>query len=166
MEKRYLKKTLWNYILKMSSFSLALLIMFSFLFWQYTDPEALNFISRRKNLVRIVAYVIIFIPYFFARFYRLFKLFLDIVTGCKTKDIEIYVETYFEQPLEKVLSEFKYIDRYYESKFRTVDGKKGRLLQDKKLCDFELVRGNIHTVRVLYYSNFLIKAKHGKKELD
>lgn len=150
----------------MSSCSFALLAMFSFLFWQYTDPDAFEFISRRKNFVRVMIYVIIFIPYFFVRAYRLFKVFLDIVTGCKTKDIEICVETYFEQPLEKVLSEFKYIDRYYESKFRTVDGKKGRLLQDKKICDLELVRGNIHTVRVLRYSNFLMKAKHGRKELD
>ena len=38
--------------------------------------------------------------------------------------------------------------------------------QKRNVCDFMLVRGNVNTVRVLYYSNFLIKAKHGKKELD
>lgn len=143
---------------------LALSLLF---FSQYIiDPDSFDFISRRRNFVFFCGYLIVFIPFWCIRFYRLFKVFLDIVTGCKTKEMQIYPKATIEQPLEKVTTDFLHIKRYYQYEFRTENGKKGTILQDRNVCDFMLVRGNVNTVRVLYYSNFLIKAKHGKKELD
>ena len=100
------------------------------------------------------------------RLIRFVRVLFDIVTGCKTKKIMITLKknnTLTEAFEESSLDYEKY--QYLTYKATTESGKKMTLLQDKKLCNFRFVRGNTHTVELLQYSNLVINAKHGKKNI-
>ena len=157
-----LKPFLWAYIrreiVKKSWLLIALIIWFAIVF---SIPFEEFTFSQRKNFLRSVALIPIAFCDLCAYFYHILKLIRDIVTGCETKTIVAYVTV--ESSLLAVHKKDGAFDRRYsEFTLKDMNGKKIRGIKDKNVCDNALVKGNIHTLTLLKYSNFLIHAKVGK----
>jgi len=93
---------------------------------------------------------------------KIVLLLLDVATGCKTKTAHIIPGT----PVMEI--SFKYdptVTRFEYCNFKYPNGKKGFFLRDKNVCNYKLRRGNIHTAKMLKYSNYLLEVDVGKKDL-
>ena len=162
-----IKKALQTYLIKIIGFPIVFILLFSIgIYFFYLDSDAFSSPASIKYGLLFPFQTLFLVPFFIRTTKKSVLVILDLLTGCKTKDMVVQILrpamdlTFFVS--EKNKSRHRR-ERYSAWTFKTENGKKMHMVKDEFLCDDRIVRGNIHTVCVLYYSNFLLKSCVGKK---
>ena len=155
--EKYLYEYLRRKTLVPSLFVLMMVFGF-FLFYCPSSSLSVGAVARKIYFTISVPFVIWFL---IRRFGMIAKILLDVMTGCKKQVViaKVYIDVDWED--YDSLKDDK--NRYHTYVIETEQHKKYRILKDEKICDYRLVKGNIHTMSVLRYSKFLLSAQQGKK---
>lgn len=158
MQKEQMNKILRRYLCKQSFYpffwTIVLVAGGIVLFRPYNSPHAI------LNKGKLILGTIILLPYMCIRYIRLFKIVLDLITGCRVKT---YVGICSDTGVRELLIRNKK-SQYHAISFETLDHRKKTLLLDEKFCKNTIVRGNVHTIQALRFSNFVLDIKHGKQK--
>ena len=157
------KKYVREYFLKLTGdFVLWALLLVAATYMQYFASGALDSPDARKRAIIFPFHAVAVVIIVCRQFKKSFKLFLDLLTGCKTEIVTVTIGRVDEAEFDSVKDHRRYVryDVTYEN------GKKSKLMLDKKYCDYRIVKGNIHVVEITRYSHFLIRAQVGKKGFD
>ena len=111
-----------------------------------------------RNLVVFSIGLPFALPFSLFECWLLLKIFMDLITGCQTKILTAI-------PNSRIFGiGFKSrTQKQYEFYTYKVFSKKGILIMDREVCNYNIVRGNTHTMQVLRYSNFVLSMSVGKK---
>lgn len=155
MQKDPIKKCLFRYLCKQSAYPLAmtalLVVGIRFVFF-------VSSVSSNLPQAKMIWGTLILLPYVFIRFIRLFKIVLDLITGCS---IKTHIGVCIDTGVRELLIRNKK-SQYHAISFETLDHRKKTLLLDEKVCKNTIVRGNVHTIQALRFSNFILDIKVGK----